>query len=367
MSAGPHPLPARYGPPATKPVTSAAAVLDAWYIACEAKALSGRKPLARTLLGRPLALYRDGDGAPGALLDRCPHRNVPLSRGEVADGCLTCPYHGWQFDRAGACQRVPGLVGPAQAKGRQVEAHAAVEQEGYVWIWGRPDVEPVGLPPRFPHLGEAGYHTVRDVFDAEATLHAVAENALDVPHTAFLHRGLFRTDGARRTLDVVVRRWAHQVEAEYLGEQRPEGLIGRILAPQGGALVHFDRFLLPNIAQVEYRLGARSHVMVTSSLTPISDFETRLYATVTFKLPLPAWLVKAVARPIGRRIFKQDADILAAQTALIHRFGGERFLSTELDVLGQHIRALLRSAERGEPWRAGSEDGPETRTIQMQV
>ena len=46
----------------------------------------------------------------------------------------------------------------------------------------------------------------------EATLHATLENILDVPHTAFLHRGLFR--GVKRNeITAVVRRGADRVEA----------------------------------------------------------------------------------------------------------------------------------------------------------
>jgi nitrite reductase/ring-hydroxylating ferredoxin subunit len=33
-----------------------------------------------------------------AMLDRCPHRDIPLSRGLVKDGMLTCPGHFWRFD-----------------------------------------------------------------------------------------------------------------------------------------------------------------------------------------------------------------------------------------------------------------------------
>ncbi len=32
------------------------------------------------------------------MLDRCPHRDIPLSRGLVKDGVLTCPGHFWRFD-----------------------------------------------------------------------------------------------------------------------------------------------------------------------------------------------------------------------------------------------------------------------------
>jgi hypothetical protein len=41
----------------------------------------------------------------------------------------------------------------------------------------------------------------------------------------------------------------------------------------------------------------------------------------------------------------------------VERFGGERFATTEVDVLGPHVARLLRAAERGEVRPAG--DVPE--------
>ena len=39
-----------------------------------------------------------GDGSVVAMLDRCPHRDIPLSGGVVRDGTLVCPGHFWRFD-----------------------------------------------------------------------------------------------------------------------------------------------------------------------------------------------------------------------------------------------------------------------------
>ena len=78
---------ARLTPLRTKPASSAARVLDDWYVAARSDELR-RAPLARTLLGLLIALYRGEDGVAGALLDRCPHRNVPLSAGRVEDVVL---------------------------------------------------------------------------------------------------------------------------------------------------------------------------------------------------------------------------------------------------------------------------------------
>ena len=79
----------------------------------------------------------------------------------------------------------------------------------------------------------------------------------------------------------------------------------------------------------------------------MDDFRTQLFALVCFKLPLPGWLVTPFIKPIARRIFAQDARIPSAQTRAIEQFGGEQFVSTELDALGAHMRKLLRDAERG--------------------
>ena len=80
---------------------------DHWYVACLSADLSrkGDRPVKRTILGSPLVLFRDAEGRAAALVDRCPHRNAPLSFGRIRpdDRTLECGYHGWRFDGAGRC------------------------------------------------------------------------------------------------------------------------------------------------------------------------------------------------------------------------------------------------------------------------
>lgn len=325
---------------------SIARVTRAWYVACRSSAL-GKKPLPCTIHGVPLVLFRH-HGKATALLDRCAHRNVPLSLGFVEEGRLVCGYHGWAYDGEGVCRNVPALCGQQTGKGRRVPRYPTVERQGYVWVWTDPEVEPDGDPFEFPQLDNSDYDTVRHDAVFEATVHATLENILDVPHTAFLHRGLFR--GVKRNrIKAVVRRREDRVEAEFLGEPTPTGVMGKILAPQGGEIFHFDRFILPSIAQVEYGLGTKNHIFVTSTLTPVSDFETRLYAVATFKTALPSRLTKSILYPIGKKVLDQDQRMLKEQSETIRRFGGEQYVSTDVDLLGPHIWRLLRQAERGEP------------------
>ena len=334
-------------------------------MACLVSELGGRRPLARTVHEVPLAVFRDGDGRVGAMVDRCPHRNVPLSLGRLRDGLLECAYHGWRFDGTGACRAIPGLCAEeADRRGRVADRVPCVEQDGFVWVFPGPAEPPGGPPFRFPCVDTPGYDTVRRSLRSAGTVHAVAENALDVPHTAFLHGGLFRGSGEPNEIEVVVRSTATSVEAEYIGEPRPPGVAGRLLAPGGGVVQHWDRFLLPSIAQVEYRLED-NHLLVTSALTPVTPTETRLHSAVTFSLRVPHALIKAVLPPVAALIFSQDARILRRQAETIARFGGEQFASTEIDVLGQGILRLLRRAERGEAGEEG--EVPAERRLRMRV
>lgn len=231
--------------------------------------LRARKPAAIEFLGSPLVAFRDGSGRPGVLVDRCPHRNAPLSMGRVHAGALECRYHGWRFDGQGACVAIPGLDGPVEGR-RGVGAHAACERDGIVWFWSEPDEEPVGEPFRLPGMG-AGAKQVVLTYDIGATMQATIENTLDVPHTAFLHRGLLRGAAPNR-ITAQRRAIPGGVEVQYFGE--PLG-IGFLRAKGGATLEHYDRFILPCVAQVEYRAGPWLHITNSVLHLPMSEFRTR--------------------------------------------------------------------------------------------
>ncbi len=330
-------------------------VTRGWFVVCWSHEL-GTKPIQRRLWGQPIVLFRGRDGAIGAAQDRCPHRNVPLSQGRVVDGCLECPYHGWRFTPDGACAHIPGLANEQERASRRSHALPVREAQGCIWVWPDADHAPDHEPFTFQHAEREGYLTVRRRVRAPATLHQVAENALDVPHTAFLHGGLFRTDGDRSPIECVVQRHADRAECEYIGEARPEGLVGRLLSPSGGEVTHFDRFFLPSIVEVEYRIGDENHIVVNAAMTPIDDYDTELYAVVAVRTRIPSWLLRPLVQPIALWIFGQDRVVLQQQTATMHAFGEQRFVSTELDLLGPHILAMLRRAAEGKaaPERAST-------------
>lgn len=309
-----------------------------WYPIAESAALH-RRPLARLLFGVPLVLMRDESGEIGILLDRCPHRHAPLSAGRLRDDMLECPYHGWRFDRRGFCQRLPGLELPLQTK-PIATVFAAQEQQGLIWACLHSPIAPSVMPQ------DSDVAIDRFILSdtIQSTMELAAENFLDGLHTHFVHHGWVRRDSGRQRISATVRRLPNGVEAHYVGEQPQNGLLSRLFEPSRAE--SFGRFILPNVAEIEYRSTDGLTLKVTTYLTPETDDRLRVHAIVSTRCGVwPAWIKHWVLRRLFQKILRQDANILALQQRNIRCHAKAQFLDTPLDLLGPHIRSLLAGRE----------------------
>lgn len=319
---------------------------DHWYIACEASQLR-QKPLAATVYGESMVLWRDETGKPCAAMDRCAHRNAPLSAGTVQKGCVTCPYHGWRYNGVGECTVVPSLAqGRSIPVAAKVASFRCIEQDGYVWVCPGSGIPPE-RPREFPHCQEKGWTTFRMKTRFHSSVEACLENFLDCPHTATVHSGWFRNPDPRE-MDAMVRRLSDSVEVEFQNEPTTHSFISRLFYPKNLPLKHTDRFLMPNISRVDYEFDARHHFIITSQATPVSDTITDVYTVITFCYGRLGWLIRLAFEPMSRHIIRQDVDILALHGPQIEKYGGEHYTHVETDLIGLHMQSLRRKAERGE-------------------
>jgi nitrite reductase/ring-hydroxylating ferredoxin subunit/DMSO/TMAO reductase YedYZ heme-binding membrane subunit len=56
--------------------------------------------------GERIAVFRDGNQI-GALTNLCAHQNGPIGEGRIIDGCVTCPWHGYQYRLEDGCAPPP--------------------------------------------------------------------------------------------------------------------------------------------------------------------------------------------------------------------------------------------------------------------
>ena len=311
-----------------------------WHpLATEAELARG-KPLARTLLGVPLVLFRDASGQVAALHDRCPHRHAPLSGGRVRNGEVECPYHGWRFAPDGRCTAVPGMELEKTGK-PLVQVFSCQLAHGLVWVCLAPD--DMTLPPVAPAVAaDVDYFFMTDTVDC--TLQQAAENFLDGFHTHFVHAGWIRRDSQRQRVQASVHPLADGVEARYSEEGLQSGLISSLL--EGDRQTSMGRFRLPAVAEIEYRGRRGLNLLVTAWLTPETGSRLRIHARVaTRRGMLPGWLKQVFLRRLFGVILRQDRQILEQTSENIRRFqeaGLEtKVLDTRLDLLGPSIRQLL--------------------------
>ncbi len=91
-----------------------------WHQLMASAELPEGKPV-RELLGEVPVVAVRVDGAVHVLADRCSHMSGPLSGGELADGCLTCPWHGSMFRLAdGSVARGPATAPQPAFRTREV-------------------------------------------------------------------------------------------------------------------------------------------------------------------------------------------------------------------------------------------------------
>jgi len=103
-----------------------------WQCAAVSHDLPAHKPLAVTLDGKAIVLYRQANGAPVAMDDRCPHRWSPLSDGRVEGDHIVCPQHGFQFCPRGHLVQAPGQASMPGVGSARV--YPVLEKDQAIWI-----------------------------------------------------------------------------------------------------------------------------------------------------------------------------------------------------------------------------------------
>jgi phenylpropionate dioxygenase-like ring-hydroxylating dioxygenase large terminal subunit len=148
-------------------------------------------PRSFTLLGEPLVLWLTADGNPAVLRDRCCHRSAKLSMGIVQNGCVRCPYHGWAYDKSGACANVPQLdPGAAIPKTYRVEAFQCAKRYGYAWVCLSEN--PLLPLPEIPEANVPENRLIPQFYEPwQCSGLRLMENSFDNAHFSIVHAASF--------------------------------------------------------------------------------------------------------------------------------------------------------------------------------
>ena len=330
---------------------------NTWYVAAWETEI-GNTPFPRTILNEPVVLFRTPEGIV-ALEDRCCHRSLPLSMGQVVGDRVQCGYHGLEFDKSGACVKVPG-----QSKippGAQVRSYPVVQRWGWVWIWpGDPAKADESLLPDWWWLDSPEWKSIPgrggEPMPVAANYMLISDNLFDISHLTYVHSSSIGNQSIVE-FPVKTERFERGVRMTRIVPDRPPAPFFKKAGNFDG---NVDRWLITTSDLPGYIVNDSGTVRIGSGITPgkvdekdgvemkVMNLPTPETDTSThyfyaharhYRVNDPAW--DEIFRTQFTAVFEEDQVILNAQQASIDLRPDAPEIDVNADAPNIQIRKLL--------------------------
>lgn len=205
-----------------------------WYKILDSFELARGRVKNITCFNSELVAFRDDKGIVTVLDGICPHLGANLGiGGKVKNSCLSCPFHGWEFDSSGQCVNIPYDCPRGKIpKTASLKKWPTREVNNCIYVWksaGKPNDRSVGKlvdcedysaqeqgeqgeskksdeQPTWemPEVGGQKFSQYHGSASHDVTCHTqeIAENGSDAAHFEFVH-----TDCAFDKLFFIKHKW----------------------------------------------------------------------------------------------------------------------------------------------------------------
>lgn len=325
-----------------------------WYVAAWNDEVS-REPLARTILGEDIVLFRKRDGTVVALENRCAHRRLPLSAGRLVEDSIQCGYHGLVYNGSGRCTHIPGQPRP---NGVCVKAYPVVERDRFVMVWmGDPAQADERRIVSFPRLSDPDWGVTKVRLHVKGNYLLIVDNLLDLSHIAYVHNSTIGNAAVAEEAEVKFTRRGETVRVTREMNGVPAARTYAEFGPHQGT---FDRWQLSEFYPPSFffinngsgRCGWRSPAgervdtqgewgfQVFHGITPESETTTHQFWALAHALD--------AVPPAGREEFYRQSHQVVLEDLAVYE-GQQRSLDT--DLRGAHAEDVKSSiaidADRG--------------------
>lgn len=265
------------------------------------------------IAGEPINLGRRQNGALFAMRDICPHRAAPLSAGQIKDGTVECPYHGWRFGTDdGACREIPALCSGQNIATEKIKVRTfPVQQQGaLIWIYiasdkrfaGKPDIS----PPSFPFADH------KATLDDDLILNCHVDHAviglMDPAHGPFVHKQWWWR--SEHSMHEKAKAFEPRDRGFAMARHAPSSN-SRAYKILGGERSTEITFQLPGIRTEDIRAGDKTLLSFTA-VTPVDENTTRIRQIFFTDM----WLPKLLSPLLGigaRKFLRQDGRMVDLQ------------------------------------------------------
>ncbi|MCJ2185870.1 aromatic ring-hydroxylating dioxygenase subunit alpha [Novosphingobium beihaiensis] len=329
---------------------------NAWYVAAWDYEVDS-EPLARTICGVPLMLYRKLDRSVAAMRDACPHRLLPLSLGLREGDSIRCRYHGLKLGADGVAEEMP-LKSEAVNRRVCVQTYPVVERHRFIWVWigEREKADPALVPDLWPCSAQ-GWVFDGGHYAVACDYRLMIDNLMDLTHETYVHAGSI---GQQEILEaplecevkgerVYLSRWMPGVDAPpfWSGALRQEGKVDRW---------QICEFVLPSAVMIDVGvapLGAGATIekhdqgvrgMVVDFMTPETESTHHYFWGMARNFDTGDAGFTARFRQQQSGVFAQDVEILEAQQRAIEANPDLKLNAYRIDEGGTRARQLIARA-----------------------
>ena len=292
-------------------------VREHWYYALPSFALKSGMMVHRTLLGEPILIGRDKNGAAFAICDTCPHRGTLLSRGAFNGQEVQCPYHGWRFGTDGQCTSIPSQTKTQKPQAADIRAksYAVCEQQGNIWVFMGARENASSPPPKVPAIGDRFQLHISMRFSCNIDL--AVSGLMDPAHGAFVHRSkVWRSEDS---IYEKQKRFSPLADHEGLGWRMDRHAASRNSRAYklflGGTPETQITYTIPAV-RIEHAQTKKYSYCGLTACTPVNAQETDVHHVMYWDVPGGA-VLRPIVRRIAARFLDQDRQaVLAMQEGL---------------------------------------------------
>lgn len=96
-----------------------------WHLLCDESELIDGEGREFVVEGSVIAVFKKGESL-FAVDGMCAHQGGPIAQGQLDGNCVTCPWHGWQYDVSSGCNVLSGKP--------MLHSFPTQVREGKLWI-----------------------------------------------------------------------------------------------------------------------------------------------------------------------------------------------------------------------------------------
>jgi phenylpropionate dioxygenase-like ring-hydroxylating dioxygenase large terminal subunit len=292
-----------------------------WYPVEYASSVRNGQLISAKFWGKDYAIFRGSDGQLRAIENRCAHRQLELTTGEVRGCQVVCPYHGWAYDGDGRLTHIPHELFGKQLPNIRLPDFAVRERYGLIWLFpGERERAATVAMPEIPELeGPNAWACVPVDFTWNAHHSMIIDNVLDFTHE-YLHRKYEPFKNPKLTL---VEAEGDKVFVEY-DTQVAAGKIYSRFVPRGEADTSHMRLAYEYPHQWS---NTDDWIKHWCFVLPIDERTTRAFFLFYYKqlkipmLPvaIPRWLMEPILgianRLLMRPLLEEDGSAVEAEQA----------------------------------------------------